>query len=248
MRCFALMNAVASLLQTCSLAWTSPGDPRGSPMSEAPQVPGSQPKLLDPVRSAIRVRHYSRRTEVAYVTWVYKNRVDGRDEHSTIASSNRLQYVPLAYAEQWKRQQRSASEEDDRRLFEQGLRIVRELQNTGVTILAGTDVGTAFQVPGISLHDELSLLVKAGLSEMDALQAATRNPARTVGLANQGTIEKGMRADLVLLDGNPLVSIENIRQIRAVIANGRLLERGELDQMLADVQKSARDWRGTPTR
>jgi integron integrase len=71
MRCFALMIGVASSLQTyLFLAWTSPGDPRGSPMSEAPQVPGSQPKLLDRVRSAIRVRHYSRRTEVAYVTWI----------------------------------------------------------------------------------------------------------------------------------------------------------------------------------
>jgi hypothetical protein len=74
MRSFALMIGVASLLQTCSfLAWTSPGDPRGSPMSEAPQGPGSQPKLLDRVRSAIRVRHYSRRTEVAHVSWIRRD-------------------------------------------------------------------------------------------------------------------------------------------------------------------------------
>src|SRR5262249_18406654 len=86
---------------------------------------------------------------------VYRNRFEERDEHSTIASSSRLQYIPPAYAEQWKRVRHPASEEDERRQFEQCLSVVRELHKTGVTILAGTDIGTAFQVPGISLHDEL---------------------------------------------------------------------------------------------
>jgi hypothetical protein len=179
---------------------------------------------------------------------LYRNRFEGRDEHSAIRSSSRLQYVPPSYAEEWKRQPRPASEEDERRQFEQCLTIVRELHNTGVMILAGTDVGTAFQVPGISLHDELSLLVRAGLSEMEALQAATRNAARTFGLADQGTIEKGMRADLVLVDANPLDNIDNVRKVRTVVANGRMFDRNQLDAMLADIQKNAGQWAGTPTR
>ena len=83
------------------------------------------------------------------------------------------------------------SVDDVRRLFDQCLLAVRELNKAGVTILAGTDASTAFQVPGFSLHDELSLLVTAGLSEMDALETATRNrrgplTSRTRARSNRG--------------------------------------------------------------
>ena len=132
--------------------------------------------------------------------------------------------------------------------FQQCLTVVRELHKAGVTILAGTDVGTSYQIPGISLHDELALLVQAGLSPMAALQAATRNPAQAFKLADQGTIEKGMRADLVLLESNPLENIDNTRKIRTVVAAGRVFERNELDAMLSDVQRAASQWTGTPTR
>ena len=132
--------------------------------------------------------------------------------------------------------------------FQQCLTVVRELHRAGVTILAGTDLGTSYQIPGISLHDELALLVQAGLSPMAALQAATRNPARVFKLGDQGTIEKGMRADLVLLDASPLDQIENIRKIRTVVAAGRVFDRQELDAILADIQSSASRWTGTPTR
>ena len=133
-------------------------------------------------------------------------------------------------------------------LFEQCRIAVRELDKAGVTILAGTDVGQPFLVPGFSLHDELSLLAKAGLSEMEVLEAATRNPARTFNLTDQGTIETGMRADLVLLDSNPLENINNTRKIRTVVAAGRVFERNELDAMLSDVQRAASQWTGPPTR
>jgi len=132
--------------------------------------------------------------------------------------------------------------------FQQCLTVVRELHKAGVTILAGTDVGTSYQITGISLHDELALLVQAGLSPMAALQAATRNPARAFNLADQGTIEPGMRADLVLLDANPLENIDNTRKIREVVARGRVLDRSELDAMLSDIQNVASQWRGTTTR
>jgi imidazolonepropionase-like amidohydrolase len=115
-----------------------------------------------------------------------------------------------------------------------------------VAILPGTDVGVPFQVPGFSLHDELSLLVKAGLSEMEVLQAATRNPARAFNVTDQGTIETGMRADLLLLDANPLENIGNTRKIRMVVARGRAFDRNELEAMLEDIHMAARQWAGTP--
>jgi imidazolonepropionase-like amidohydrolase len=82
---------------------------------------------------------------------------------------------------------------------------------------------------------------------MEALQAATINPARTFNLRDQGTIQPGMRADLVLLDANPLVAIENTRKLRAVVTGGRVFERQELDAMLADIERTASQWSGTPT-
>ena len=99
-----------------------------------------------------------------------------------------------------------------------------------------------------SLHDELSLLVKAGLTEMEVLEAATRNPARVFGITDRGTIEPGMRADLLLLDSNPLEKIDNVRKIRTVVARGRVFQRDELDTMLGEIRRAASEWTGTPTR
>ena len=187
-------------------------------------------------------------TAVTPTLSLYRNRFESRRQSSFIASIDRLKNVPPSYVEVWKGRGGPNSEEDARMQFQQCLTVVRELHKAGVTILAGTDVGTAYQIPGISLHDELALLVQSGLSPMDALQAATLNPARAFNLTDQGTIEPGMRADLVLLDANPLENIDNARKIRVVVARGRVLNRIDLDAMLSDIQSVASQWSGTPTR
>jgi imidazolonepropionase-like amidohydrolase len=111
---------------------------------------------------------------------------------------------------------------------------VRLLNEAGVLLLAGTDVGVPFQVPGIGLHVELERLVEAGLTPLKALQTATLNPARVLEMADSlGTIERGKLADLVLLDANPLEDIRNTQKVRAVVADGRLYRRADLDQLLA---------------
>jgi imidazolonepropionase-like amidohydrolase len=111
----------------------------------------------------------------------------------------------------------------------------------GVPFMAGTDTAAGVHIfPGFSLHDELGLFVRAGLTPMQALQTATRNPAVFLGrLAETGTVEKGKRADLVLLDANPLVDIANTRRIRAVVLAGRYFARADLDRMLKGVQEAA---------
>jgi imidazolonepropionase-like amidohydrolase len=111
---------------------------------------------------------------------------------------------------------------------------VRLLNEAGVLLLAATDVGVPLQVPGISLHVELERLIEAGLTPLQALQTATLNPARVLDMADSlGSIERGKLADLVLLDANPLEDIRNTKKIRAVVANGRVYQRADLDQLLA---------------
>src|SRR3984893_11355161 len=111
----------------------------------------------------------------------------------------------------------------------------------GVPFMAGTDTAAGVHVfPGFSLHEELALFVRAGLTPMQALQTATRNPALFLDrLVDMGTVEKGKRADLVLLDANPLEDISNTRRIRAVVLAGRYFGRGDLDRMLKQVEEAA---------
>ena len=114
-----------------------------------------------------------------------------------------------------------------------GAAITETMHRTGGTLMADTDVGLPNLFPGFSLHDELALLVEAGLTPLEALQAATRNAAEGMGLGrNVETIEVGKLADLVLLDADPLTAITNTTRIAAVIVSGRLLERADLDELL----------------
>jgi len=121
-------------------------------------------------------------------------------------------------------------------LYQYEARLVGAMNRAGVTILAGTDN----VLYGYGLHDELKELVKAGLTPMQALQSATRNAADYLGtLDSMGTIEKGKLADLVLLDANPLDSIDNTRKIFGVVVDGHFLNRQALDRMLAQVEAAA---------
>jgi imidazolonepropionase-like amidohydrolase len=134
---------------------------------------------------------------------------------------------------------RSRTAEDNARVrgvFQKQLDVVGMMKRAGVDFIAGSDTANPYVFPGFSLHDELALLVQAGFTPMEALQTATRDPARYLGrLDSVGTIEKGKIADLVLLDANPLAEIGNTRKINAIVLGGRLLTRFELDKMLADV-------------
>jgi len=124
--------------------------------------------------------------------------------------------------------------------FDESMRLVGLMYRAGVPILAGTDTMNPQCFPGFGIHDELALLVDAGLSPLAALQAATRNAAQFMGqLDRRGTIEAGKIADLVLLDEDPLADIHNTRSIRAVLLNGKLYPRAALDAMLSQAQALA---------
>lgn len=110
-------------------------------------------------------------------------------------------------------------------------------QALGVGILAGTDVTGPYTYPGFSLHDELQLFVGAGLTPMQALETATTNPARLLGLSKTwGRVEAGYVASLVVLNADPLADIANTENIDSVVLNGKRLDRAQLDRLLQEAK------------
>jgi imidazolonepropionase-like amidohydrolase len=120
-----------------------------------------------------------------------------------------------------------------RAMLEKRLRQVAAMQRAGVHILTGTDAPLRNSPPGFGLHEELTLLVRGGMSPIEVLRSATLEPARYFGMLDSlGTIAAGKLADLVLLDANPLQDIRNTRRISAVVANGRLYVGAERERLL----------------
>jgi len=114
--------------------------------------------------------------------------------------------------------------------------LVRACREAGVRLLIGTDAMNTGVVPGFSAHDEMADLVSAGLTPFEALQAATKNAAQYLGAeGDRGVVAAGQKADLVLLDGNPLQAIANARRIRGVMVRGQWLSRSALDDLLAQL-------------
>ena len=162
-------------------------------------------------------------------------------EERNFRNDPRLKYMPSEVKDRWERRVEArpnfrAEEEHTyaREVYPKYFLLIAAMRRAGVQFLAGTDTGNPYCFPGFSLHDELALLVEAGLTPAEALRAATLNPAKFLGLDETlGTIEKGKIADLVLLDANPFQDIRNTQRINAVVLNGRFLDRKVLDGMLA---------------
>jgi len=125
-------------------------------------------------------------------------------------------------------------------IVKRSLEAVGKMHAAGVRIMAGTDMAAPNVFPGSSLHEDLAFLVQAGLTPMQALQAATRNPAEFLGkLQSQGTVEQGKLADLLILDANPLEDIRNTKRILVVIVRGKVIDRNALDAILTEEEKFA---------
>jgi hypothetical protein len=158
---------------------------------------------------------------------------------SALAADPRTRYVPrdgpLSYWEPYF--DRMPPKDQARRMYDRQRRIAGMLEEHDVPLLVGTDMPAVPMVyPGFGVHDEMKLLTDAGLSPLYVLRAATLNPARFLELDDSlGTVAVGKRADLVLLEANPLEDIANVGRIRAVVANGRLYDRADLDALFDEV-------------
>jgi hypothetical protein len=154
-------------------------------------------------------------------------------------------YLPAGYFEAFRRgeekHQRQFKGHEPLAMFKAEIEktLLRELHRAGVPLLLGTDAGTATLglVPGFSIHDELRILTENGLTPYDAIATGTVNAATVVkemtGGADFGTIEEGQRADLILVAGNPLDDVANIRDILGVLASGRWYAQETLAAMIA---------------
>ena len=152
-----------------------------------------------------------------------KDRKEWDEERDRLIKANPQEYWTL---------QRAAYKEE--------LAITREYLRDGVSILGGTDAGgPPFVIPGFDLHNELAALVDAGFTPLEALQSVTLDAAQFLGRADDfGTVAHGKAADFVLLDANPLDDIRNTRKIRAVVVQGKYLDRAALDALLAHARES----------
>lgn len=169
-------------------------------------------------------------------------------ELNDIAHDPLAKYVPAYWKDvTWKRFAKEIMQDntDDfstrKRFVDKELEVVKAMHKASIPFLAGTDTPPGVYVfPGFSLHQELQRFVAAGFTPMEALQTATLNPAKFLGMQDRlGSIEKGKLADLVLLDANPLEDIRNTQKIAGVVVNGRYLSRAELDKILVEVEKAA---------
>jgi imidazolonepropionase-like amidohydrolase len=211
--------------------------------------PGKFLSTYDPTRAATLFALLAKNHTWQCPTLVWERGGNLIDE-TDFAHDTRAKHVPASWKDgTWRRFTEQIVHEfntDDlatrKRFVEKELEVVNAMHRTGIPFLAGTDTPPGVYIfPGFSLHEELQRFVAAGFTPMEALQTATLNPAKFLGLEDRlGTIEQGKLADLVLVDANPLDDIRNTQKIAAVIVNGRYLSRADLDKMLADVEVAAK--------
>ena len=155
-----------------------------------------------------------------------------------------MRYVPRAMFAQWK-QARSAFQSDPsydparaKRFAVIRAKLIKALHDGGAGLLLGSDAPQWFNVPGFALHRELDYLVEAGLTPFEALATGTRNVARFLGKEQEfGTVAPGRRADLILLEANPLADVANVQRRAGVMLNGRWFSEERIQSGLAAIAR-----------
>lgn len=158
----------------------------------------------------------------------------------TLQKYDELKYVPPQAVDSWSRMYNDRAKQipaaTSKWLIPNRTKILKALHEGGVKILMGTDAPQQFSVPGFSLHRELLFMREAGMSNFEILKSGTVNVGQYFAKQDSfGTIESGKRADLLLLNGNPLDDITNVDKIEGVMVNGRWFSRKDLDARLAEI-------------
>ncbi|MCY1141898.1 amidohydrolase family protein [Actinoplanes sp. Pm04-4] len=191
-------------------------------------------------RRVARNGTYFTPTLVLHETNDMPERINRHDPRYRYFSADVIGYWDWALDNQYLPGRTPAQIVQSKEIFRRRLALTADLAAAGVPLLAGTDLGTTYLMPGFSLHDELALLVRAGLSPLQALGTATLNPARYLGLRDAGVIARGAVADLVLLDANPLHDIRNTKKINSVLVRGDLLTPARRRELLTAIEAQAK--------
>lgn len=154
-------------------------------------------------------------------------------KQNTDSANNRIliRYASKQLMREWKRWGAFYKADDENQLY-----ILKDYQKMGGKIIAGTDCRLQYVIPGFSIHSEMELMVKYGLTPYEALKSATYNAADCLSrLKTSGTINLGKTADLVLLNENPFVRISNTKTIEAVLLHNQWISKKEIHMMLNDI-------------
>jgi hypothetical protein len=196
--------------------------------------------LVDQVDES-RIRPLVERTKAAG-TWMVPTQIlienwYGPEDVNAMRKWPEMQYVSGDQAGQWvavkQKNLQAYSAEHRQRYIALRRRLIKALHDGGVGVLLGSDAPQTWNVPGFSIHREIATYVAAGLTPFQALVTGTRAVSEHLGTSERaGTIDIGKRADLVLLDGNPLQEIGNTSKIAGVMIGGRWLPKSEIDKRL----------------
>jgi len=205
---------------------------------------GIAPGLLALQADESRIPELARATRAAGVAVVPTSSLwetlRGAREVAELQARPELKYMPQTMRQNWTNQATNARSSADpaaaRREVELRDKVLKALNDAGVVILMGTDAPQVFSVPGFSLYHELPVMVRAGMTPFQVLASGTINVARFFGTENEtGTVANGKRADLLLLDANPLQAIDNIQRRAGVMVNGRWLPESEIQRRLGEI-------------
>ena len=193
-------------------------------------------KIPDLAETTQKAGVWNTTTQVLFEHWL------SLEDPETLAQRPEMRYMPEQMVASWVRRARNTrgnpafTPERARRFVEVRRKIIRALRDAGAGILLGADTPQIFNVPGFATLQELKALVTAGLTPYQALEAGTKNPALYFGLEESfGTVEVGKRADLILLEANPLEDIGNVGRNTGVMVGGRWLSREEIERRLQEL-------------
>ncbi len=206
---------------------------------EAENGPVNEAKLAEIVRSTKKAGTWVVPTMALWETLL------GVTDLGKLLAFPELKYMPLQQVESWEKAHRSrqSSAQFDRKRAEQiaanRKRILRALHDGGVPVLFGTDAPQQFSVPGFSIHREMSLMLESGMSPYEIVLTGTRRAGEYYrNKAQFGTVTVGRRADLILVNGNPLKDISNIAKRSGVMVRGRWLSEDEIQRRLESIALS----------